>query len=232
MLRRLRVGALLIASVLMHVAVFAFLSFAKPREIAYVPAYPSFSVTLIDARTRDFDGRQRRVPSAAALSRPDAPAAAELPASSSLRMPSPARRGSESLAFPASPATDVAGWRPDPAWRVSPATSLLSSPPRSWAQADCNSFPIGSANLPRHCTETAAMSRPISGSGDSRRDARFARRGERQLAEYAERRQPLAGAVRSTCDKSGPIADCGVEVKVELFSSVDGWLPGLRRRED
>lgn len=76
--------------------------------------------------------------------------------------------------------------------------------------------------------ERAGASPAIAGSGDPRRDARFADQGARALARYEDRRA-VGPAQRMPCDKTGPIADCGVEIRVELFSSRDGFLPGLRR---
>lgn len=49
----------------------------------------------------------------------------------------------------------------------------------------------------------AARAAPITGSGDARRDARFAAEGARALAQYEARRAPLAGGVGVV----GP-ADC------------------------
>ncbi|MFN4298061.1 MAG: hypothetical protein ACK4FB_14630 [Brevundimonas sp.] len=66
----------------------------------------------------------------------------------------------------------------------------------------------------------------IVGTGDRRRDARFARQGARELAAYEARR--AAPAARTPCNQGGPIADCGVEINVEIFSSVDGFFPNLR----
>ena len=49
----------------------------------------------------------------------------------------------------------------------------------------------------------AALAPPIEGTGNARRDARFAREGARALAEYEAQRRPLAGGVGVV----GP-ADC------------------------
>ncbi|MBU1383999.1 MAG: hypothetical protein KJ916_04005 [Alphaproteobacteria bacterium] len=76
----------------------------------------------------------------------------------------------------------------------------------------------------RMAVRTAA----ISGTGDRARDARLARQGARALARYEARRAPLSGADDPPCDKTGPVAECAVEIHVDLFSSIDGWLPNLR----
>ena len=73
---------------------------------------------------------------------------------------------------------------------------------------------------------------PISGSGDPRRDSQLERQGARQLESYAARRQRPGGAVRPTCEDAGPVSDCGVDVSIEIFSSIDGFFPGLRRDDD
>jgi hypothetical protein len=79
-------------------------------------------------------------------------------------------------------------------------------------------------------SQQSAAASPISGTGSPERDARFARQGARELADYAERRETRASE-RAVCEKSGPIADCEVEVSIDLFSSVDGFLPNQRRED-
>ena len=78
--------------------------------------------------------------------------------------------------------------------------------------------------------DQSAQAAPISGTGSPERDARFARQGARELAGYAERREVRASQ-RAECAKSGPVADCEVEVSVGLFSSIHGFLPNQRREE-
>ena len=73
---------------------------------------------------------------------------------------------------------------------------------------------------------------PITGSGNARRDRRFERQGTRRLEAYAARRQRPGGAVRPHCEDAGPVSDCGVDVSVEIFSSIDGFFPGLRPDDD
>ncbi|MFN5082292.1 MAG: hypothetical protein ACK5DK_05670, partial [Brevundimonas sp.] len=52
--------------------------------------------------------------------------------------------------------------------------------------------------------QAAARAAPITGSGDARRDARFAAEGAAALAQYEARRAPLSGGV----GVSGASADC------------------------
>jgi len=61
-------------------------------------------------------------------------------------------------------------------------------------------------------------------------DRRFTGAGERALATYDERRASLSPSERPTCEPRGPITDCEAEVRVKLFSSRGGFLPGLRTR--
>jgi len=81
-------------------------------------------------------------------------------------------------------------------------------------------------------SERAAASALIDGSGNARRDARFAAQGARALARYEARRAPLSEADNPPCDKTGPIAECEVEIRVDVFSSTRGWLPNLRGDDD
>lgn len=78
--------------------------------------------------------------------------------------------------------------------------------------------------------EQSADASPVSGTGSPERDGRFARQGARELAGYDERREVRASE-RATCNKGGPVGDCGVEVTVDLFSSVHGFLPNQRRED-
>ena len=60
--------------------------------------------------------------------------------------------------------------------------------------------------------ERAAAAPPISGSGDGARDDRFAREGRRALAQYEERRRPLAGGVGVVGPQDGPGSNFGIGV--------------------
>ena len=60
--------------------------------------------------------------------------------------------------------------------------------------------------------ERAAAAPPISGSGDAARDERFAREGRRALAEYENRRRPLAGGVGVVGPQDGPGSNFGIGV--------------------
>ncbi len=96
----------------------------------------------------------------------------------------------------------------------------------------CASRALLNADDQAWCDQRAPLNGPtLTGSGDPRRDARFARQGARRMTEVEEREAP-ARLGRLPCDKSGPVADCGVEIKIDLFSSTRGILPNLRNRDD
>ena len=115
------------------------------------------------------------------------------------------------------------------AWRVRPPSpeDRLSQALRGSALGCANRQVLNAAERDR-CDQRLASTAagPITGTGDAERDARFARQGARQLAEYEARR--AAPPARTPCDKGGPIADCGAEINVEIFSSIDGFFPNLR----
>jgi len=77
--------------------------------------------------------------------------------------------------------------------------------------------------------QAAARTAPMTGSGDPDTDARFAREGADRLAAYAARREALTPG-RAPCPETrSPIGDCAVEIKVDIWSSREGFLPRQRR---
>lgn len=72
----------------------------------------------------------------------------------------------------------------------------------------------------------------IRGTGDAERDAAFARQGARRLAAWeAQRADP--SRVNRSCEDPNPVAGCAdVNIRIELFSSRDGFLPNLRKRRE
>nr|WP_316629502.1 hypothetical protein [uncultured Brevundimonas sp.] len=74
--------------------------------------------------------------------------------------------------------------------------------------------------------------RVIRGTGDAERDAAFARQGARRLAEWeAQRADP--SRVKRSCEDPNPVAGCAdVNIRIDLFSSRDGFLPNLRKRRE
>lgn len=80
--------------------------------------------------------------------------------------------------------------------------------------------------------ERAGRALPISSTGDAARDARFARQGSRRLASYEAIRAPLSPSDDPPCDGGGPVGECEIEIKIELFSTTRGWLPNLRNPDE
>lgn len=78
--------------------------------------------------------------------------------------------------------------------------------------------------------ENAHQAGRISGTGDASRDAAFGRLAAAALHAYERRRTPPSDA--ETACGSGPMGECGAEVKVEIFSSTRGLLPNIARPED
>ncbi|SDQ30771.1 hypothetical protein SAMN02787020_0874 [Brevundimonas sp. 374] len=72
----------------------------------------------------------------------------------------------------------------------------------------------------------------IRGTGNVERDAAFARQGARRLAAWeAQRADPPR--VRRSCEDPNPVAGCpDVDIRIELFSRQDGFLPNLRKRRE
>ncbi|HEX8660550.1 MAG TPA: hypothetical protein VF686_01700, partial [Brevundimonas sp.] len=60
--------------------------------------------------------------------------------------------------------------------------------------------------------QRAATARPIEGTGNPERDARFAREGARRLQEYEARRRPLAGGSGNVGPQDGPGSNFGIGV--------------------
>lgn len=60
--------------------------------------------------------------------------------------------------------------------------------------------------------QRAAAARPIEGTGNPERDARFAREGARRLAEYEARRRPLAGGSGNVGPQDGVGSNFGMGV--------------------
>ena len=60
--------------------------------------------------------------------------------------------------------------------------------------------------------QRAATARPIEGTGNPERDARFAREGARRLADYEARRRPLAGGSGNVGPQDGVGSNFGIGV--------------------
>lgn len=118
----------------------------------------------------------------------------------------------------------------DARWRVGGA---LAGP--SLSSLSCNAPHRLAPDDRRRCEErwSGGESTPvIRGTGNADRDAAFARQGARRLAAWeAQRADP--SRVRRSCENPNPVAGCAdVDIRIELFSSQDGFLPNLRKRRE
>ena len=210
-------GALIGASVALHLAVLLPLALSPPR-VSSVPPQPRLFVLPLEISPATSAVPVRAHRRALPPSRtPDPANTAGVPASPTASQPS---------ADPALPAV-AEDWQVRPgdnpaAFRPRPRASACAA--RQWLtteeQAACDA----------RFAERAAAAPRIAGTGDADRDARFARQGARALAAYEERRR--TGAMeRPVCDKPGPVAECEVEIQIDIFSTVDGWFPNQQRED-
>lgn len=208
-------------------------------RLTFVPSPPSPLYIEIEPRPLLEDERPRPRPTPAATSQADTqPAPSMTPRIMGFRLPFQRdRRDDEDQAQSLSPPAPRSGAPAPPAaaWQVRPETmadrvgrSLRTRGP------GCASPGLLSREDRALCDDRfgdrSAAAAPVTGTGSPERDARFARQGARELAGYAERRETRASE-RAECEKSGPIADCEVEVTVDLFSSIHGFLPNQRRED-
>lgn len=103
-------------------------------------------------------------------------------------------------------------------WTITPRTEFGDRVARSLRTSviGCASPEILSAAEQAICADRAgrraAAARPIQGTGNPERDARFAREGARRLAEYEARRRPLAGGSGNVGPQDGPGSNFGIGV--------------------
>jgi hypothetical protein len=210
-------GALIGASVVLHLAVLLPLALSPPRASS-VPSPPRLFVLPLEISPATSPVPVRPPRRALPPSRSPHPAStAGVPTSPTSSQPA---------ADPAQPA--VAG-----DWQVRPGDNPAAFHPRPRASA-CAArqwlTPEEQAACDTRFAERAASAPRIAGTGDADRDARFARQGARALAAYEERREVRASEL-PVCNKTGPVGDCGVEIQVDIFSTVDGWFPNQQRED-
>lgn len=144
------------------------------------------------------------------------------PLTRSVTTPIPRDEDEDETPAPPSPrlAAPAPGAPPAPAdgaWAVRPRTlgdrigqGLRTSP------VGCAAGAVLSAAERAICDDRfgqrAATARPIEGTGNPERDARFAREGARRLAEYEARRRPLAGGSGNVGPQDGPGSNFGMGV--------------------
>lgn len=202
-----------------------------PRSVIYAEIQPRPLLRGETARTRQTPAPETRI-----LSMPD---------SGTRLTETPGATGSadasdRSTPSPHLPATGAAAPPPDVGtapWRVEPETfgDRVARGLRT-SLVGCASLNLLTPAEQTICGDRfgqrAAAAAPIQGTGDPERDSRFARQGARALARYEARRAPLSDADDPPCIKTGPIAECELEIHVDLFSSTQGWLPNLRGDDD
>lgn len=145
--------------------------------------------------TRDVTAPGRPSPSIAAPTQSNAPPSPPTP-----RLAAPAPQGTP---------------QPDSSWTVRPnggafARSLRQGPvgcasPQLLNDAD-------RAACRQSFNERAERAPPLDGSGDARRDARFAAEGARKLQEWEARRRPLSGGIGNVGVQEGVGSNFGIGV--------------------
>jgi hypothetical protein len=203
-----RKAGLAAASVAINAAFVAALSIATlgVRDRAPV-AQPPLIYLEIEPRPLLRD-EQPRPPTLTARTTPAAPTASRLEPRASTATP----RAASPLPSPVRPRVAAPAPQgvqtPDDPWRVDP-NDRRAAMARSLRQGlpGCASPELLNEMERRHCRDDFARraenAAPITGSGDPRRDARFAREGARRLAQWEAQRRPLSGGVGVV----GP-ADC------------------------
>ncbi len=157
--------------------------------------------------------------------------------------PSPVRQDQVSPAQPDSsaPAPEVrvlASSPPDRGrWQVRP--EFIGAPPSPVTGRGASGYrsmaerldPGEQARCDQLFAEAAAGRAPITGTNNPVRDARFAALGDQALANYDRRRAPLTpnSRARPCPHPTDLMGRCPVQVIVPIFSSRDGWLPGLKK---
>lgn len=171
-----------------------------PRPLSLAPAPVATPAPVAAPRAAQPAAAERAAPAPAPVTalrprRKDEDEARNgLPAAPAPRLAAPAPGA------PSAAASGVAGV--SDAWRVAPegqagrnARALRTSP------AGCPSAAILTRGEQAVCDErfnaraAEGATRPITGSGNAQRDARFAREGAREMQRYEQQRRPLSGGV-------------------------------------
>ncbi|MFC5373740.1 hypothetical protein ACFPIF_14315 [Brevundimonas faecalis] len=218
---RRRRTALLVASVVIHLAILGPMALRSVTQ-GDQPLYEDRPVVYLDIEPRPLLPGERPRPIPAPPQVPVESTTARTTDAAAPRIAPPRKKADEDerpappaprLVLPSSAvAPDAVPAQPVPdAWRVAPdsqaaanARALRGSP------AGCRARHLLNRAEQALCDERfnqaaaeAAARRPIQGSGDAERDARFARQGAAALARYDQKRRPLSGGVGVL-----PPADC------------------------
>lgn len=220
---RWRKPAIVAASVLAHVGVLAFLGLrSMGLDLPFVDDPGPVVYVQIEPRPL-LPGEVARVRAA-----PEVPSVApthSLPGSPTADRDLPFRDPSEEDDQPSAPTPRVATPAPGAppplpdvgSWTVRPETmgDRVGRGLRA-GSVGCASPELLSRAERAVCDEdfgrAAALARPIEGTGNPERDARFAREGARRLARYEARRRPLAGGAGVIGPQDGPGSNFGMGV--------------------
>lgn len=211
---RWRKPAIVAASLLLHAGLLGYLGLRTMGPASPFPApEPTIHVQL-EPRPLLADETPRQPVAARQTEAP--------PLTRSVATPTPRDEDEDESPAPPSPrlAAPAPGAPPPPAdsaWTVRPRTlgdrigqGLRTSP------VGCAAGAVLSAAERAICDDRfgqrAATARPIEGTGNPERDARFAREGARRLAEYEARRRPLAGGSGNVGPQDGPGSNFGMGV--------------------
>lgn len=208
-----RKPAIVAASLLLHAGVLALFGLRTMGLGAPLPDQSPTIYVQLEPRPLMADETPRQP---VAARQADAP-----PLTRSVTTPTPRDEDEDETPAPPSPrlAAPSPGAPPAPegAWAVRPRTlgdrigqGLRTSP------VGCAASAVLSAAERALCDDRfgqrAATARPIEGTGNPERDARFAREGARRLAEYEARRRPLAGGSGNVGPQDGPGSNFGIGV--------------------
>lgn len=206
--------AILAASLLLHAALLAFFGLRNMGLDAPLPDQGPTIYVQLEPRPL-LAGETARAPVVARQI--DSPPLTRAVTTPTLRdedendTPSPP---SPRLAAPAPGAPPAAA---DSAWAVRPRTlgDRIGQGLRT-STVGCAASAVLSAAERAICDDRfgqrAATARPIEGTGNPDRDARFAREGARRLAEYEARRRPLSGGPGIVGPQDGPGSNFGMGV--------------------
>ena len=202
---RVRTPLVAAGSVLAHIVVLGLLALRTFEPALYTPPEPR--LVLLDIEPRPLlEGERMRTPRVATRTPEPAPARADrssLPRDLRLRPEDEDEEDDALESRPAIPGVPARGGA-DAEWQVRPDTTqgrVARSLRTSTLGCNARNGRMSAAEqavCDEAFNEAAARARPISGSGNAARDARFAAEGRREMEAYEARRRPLAGGTGVT----------------------------------